>query len=223
MKEDRTVQSYVFAPLQFFAGAFFSEEIMKHQLLIKKIAKIALISALAGVVNLFTMPLPIFPGFYEMDLSDVVVLIGGFHLGPWSVIVIELIKQLINVSVNGTITAFVGEIANFLMGVAFVFPAAFLYQKKKTFRRALVGLAVGLLSLAVFSSLLNYFVLIPTYASVFGMETVLNMAKSVIPAIGDLKTLILFATVPFNLTKGIVCSVLTIVLYKRISPFLKKW
>lgn len=196
---------------------------MTRQDWIKKICKIALIASLAGVVNLFTVPLPIFPGFYEMDLSDVVVLIGGFHLGPWPVIVIELIKQLINISVNGSITAFVGEAANLLMGIAFVFPAAFLYQRKKTFRRALLGMGIGLLSLTVVSALLNYFLLIPAYAAVFGMDKVLKMSQSVIPAIHDLKTLVLFATVPFNLTKGLLCSVVSVLLYKRISPLLKKW
>lgn len=196
---------------------------MKKQAWIPKITKIALISALAGVINLFTVPLPIFPGFYEMDLSDVVVLIGGFHLGPWAVILIEAIKQLINISVNGSITAFVGELANFLMGVAFVFPAAFMYQRQKTFKRALLGISFGLVSLAVVSALLNYFLLIPAYAAVFGMDKVLLMASSVIPAIKDLKTLVLFATVPFNLTKGIVCSLVSVLLYKRVSPILKKW
>ena len=135
----------------------------------------------------------------------------------------QLVKQLINLSVNGTITAFVGEIANFLMGVAFVFPAAFLYQKKKTFSGALIGIGIGLFFLTLVSALLNYFALIPIYAKAFGMDAVMNMAKGAIPAISDLKTLILFATVPFNFFKGLVCSLLTLLLYKRVSPLLKKW
>jgi len=196
---------------------------MKNKHLIQKISKIAIISALAGVVNLFTVPLPFFPSFYELDLSDVIVLIGGFHLGAWAVIPIELIKQLINICVNGTITAFVGEFANFIMGVALVFPAALLYQSKKTFRRALLGMLLGLLNLVVLSALLNYFILIPAYSSVFGMDTVLKMSSSVIPAIHNLRTLVFFATVPFNLLKGFVCSLVTILLYKKISPLLKKW
>ncbi len=196
---------------------------MKNRILLVKIAKIAIIAALAGVINLFTIPLPFFPPFYEMDLSDVIVLIGGFHLGPWSVLIIELIKQLINISVNGTMTAFVGEFANFLMGVAFVFPAAFFYEKKKSFPRALAGMALGLGCLTLISALLNYFLLIPAYAKVFGLDAVMNMAKGAIPAISDLKTLVLLATVPFNLFKGVVCSLITVLLYKRVSPLLKKW
>ena len=196
---------------------------MKNREWITRISKIAVISALAGIVNLFAVPLPFFPSFYEMDFSDVIVLIGGFHLGPVAAVAIEAIKQVINVSVNGTVTAFVGEFANFLMGVALVFPASFLYKRKKSFRRALLGMGIGLVSTVLASAVLNYFVLIPLYANAFGFDKVLSMAASVIPAISDLKTLILFATIPFNLLKGFVCVLLTIFLYKRVSPLLTKW
>lgn len=187
------------------------------------VAKIAILSALAGILNLFTFPLPFFPPFYELDLSDVVVLIGGFSMGPWAAVVIELIKQIVNISVNGSITAFVGELANFLMGIALVCPAAAMYRRKKDFKTALLGLGVGLASLVVISALLNYFVLIPAYAKAFGFEAVLNMAQGAIPAIRDMKTLVLFATVPFNLFKGLVCCGVTLLLYKRISPLLRRF
>jgi riboflavin transporter FmnP len=190
--------------------------------MLKNITKIAILAAFAGVLNLFTVPLPFFPQFYEMDLSDVVVLVGGFAMGPWSAILIEAIKQIINIAFNGSLTAFVGETANFLMGIAFVLPAAFFYRKKKTFRRALIGLSIGLASLVLVSACLNYFVLIPAYAKAFGMDAVMAMAQKVIPSIVDLKTLVLFATVPFNFLKGLVCSGLTVLLYKRISPLLRK-
>ncbi len=195
---------------------------MNRNPMLKNITKIAILAAFAGVLNLFTVPLPFFPQFYEMDLSDVVVLIGGFNLGPWAAVLIEAIKQLINIAFNGSITAFVGEIANFLMGIAFVLPAAFIYQKKKSYRRALIGLTAGLASLVLASAFLNYFVLIPAYAKAFGMEVVMVLAQKVIPSIVDLKTLVLFATVPFNLLKGLVCSGITLLLYKRISPLLRK-
>jgi len=186
------------------------------------ITKVAILAALAGVINLFTFPLPVFPGFYEMDLSDAVVLIGGFALGPWAAVIIEFIKQLINLSVNGTITAFVGEFANFLMGVAFVVPASWIYQRKKSQKTAWIGIGVGLSSLVVLSALLNYFLLIPAYSKVFGFETVLNMSKKVIPVIQDLKTLVIFATIPFNFMKGLLCSLITVLLYKKLSPLLHK-
>ena len=118
----------------------------QNQELLHKATKIAILSALAGVINLFTFPVPFFPPFYEVDVSDAVVLIGGFALGPWAAVLMEAIKQLINLSVNGTITAFVGELANFLMGVALVFPAAWIYRRNKSLKTALIGMGVGLFS-----------------------------------------------------------------------------
>ncbi|MBR3836928.1 MAG: ECF transporter S component [Clostridia bacterium] len=195
---------------------------MNNQKMLRNMAKIAILASLAGALNLLTFPIPLFPPFYEIDLSDAVVLMGGFAMGPWAAVIIEVIKQIINISVNGSITAFVGEFANFLMGVAFVFPAALIYQKKKTLKRAYLGMLVGLCSLVVLSALLNYFVLIPAYAKAFGLDTVLKMAQGAIPAISDLKTLVLFATVPFNLLKGLLCGAVTALLYKRLSPLLHK-
>ncbi len=195
---------------------------MKQKNVLRNVAKIAILASLAAVLNLFTFPLPIFPPFYELDLSDAVVLIGGFAMGPWAVVIMEAIKQLINITVNGSITAFVGELANFLMGLAFVLPASLFYQKKKTQKRAFCGIGLGLVSLVIVSALLNYFFLIPTYSKVFGFDAVLKMSQKVIPAIQDLKTLVLFATVPFNLMKGLICSFVTVLLYKRISPLLHK-
>lgn len=194
----------------------------KRNLILGNVAKIAILSALAGLLNLITFPVPFFPPFYEVDLSDAVVLIGGFAIGPWAVVVIEGIKQIINITVNGSVTAFVGELANFLMGVAFTLPAALVYKHKKTVKRALLGTGIGLLSLVLFSSLLNYFVLIPAYTKAFGLEAVMAMAQKAMPAIRDIKTLVLFATVPFNFLKGLVCSVITFLIYKRISPLLHK-
>ena len=95
-------------------------------------AKVGVLSAMATVLMLFEFPLPIAPSFYELDFSEVAVLIGSFALGPLAGVLIEFIKILINLLINGTDTLFVGELANFLMGCAFVLPAALVYCRKKT-------------------------------------------------------------------------------------------
>ena len=87
-------------------------------------------------------------------------------------------------------------------------------------KSAVIGMATGLISLVIAASLLNYFVLIPVYANAFGWDAVMAMAQKAMPVIGDLKSLILIATVPFNLLKGSLCCVITFFLYKRISPLL---
>lgn len=195
---------------------------MQNRNSVKYIAKVGVLSALATILMLFEFPLPIAPSFYELDFSEVPVLIGSFSLGPIAGILIEFIKILINLLINGTDTFFVGELANFLMGCSFVLPAAFFYKYKKTLKRALIGMGIGTLSLVVIGALCNYFLMIPAYVYLAGypMDAVIGMGTAVNPAIKDLLSLILIAVVPFNLIKGVLCSALTTLLYKRVSPIL---
>jgi riboflavin transporter FmnP len=105
---------------------------------------------------LFEFPIPfIAPSFYQLDLSEIVVLIGGFAMGPMAAVIIEGIKIILNFALNGTITAGVGELANFAIGCAFVVPAALIYRRHKSRGSAMVGLAAGTLSLTVVGVLLN--------------------------------------------------------------------
>ena len=99
---------------------------------VRTMVQIAMLSAVATVLMLVEFPLPfIAPSFYELDFSEVPVLIGAFAMGPLAGAIIELIKILLNFVLNGTMTAGVGELANFLMGCAFVVPAGIIYKKSK--------------------------------------------------------------------------------------------
>ena len=98
---------------------------------IEWMTKIAMLSAAAMVLMLFEFPLPfVAPMFYELDFSEVPVLVGAFALGPVAGIAIEFLKILVNLLINGTITAGVGELANFLVGVSFILPAELIYKHK---------------------------------------------------------------------------------------------
>lgn len=186
------------------------------------IVKIAILSALAAIIMLFEFPLPFAPGFYKLDLSEVVILMGGFAMGPIAAVIIELLKNLINILLNGTATAFVGEFANFLIGCALVVPASIIYKYKKSFKGAIISLVIGTLTLALVGSLTNYFLLIPAYSEFYHMELdkIVSAGTSVNPLVSDLKTLIVFAVAPFNLVKGLLCSLLNLLLYKRVSKLL---
>lgn len=186
------------------------------------VVKIAILSALAAIIMLFEFPLPFAPGFYKLDLSEVVILMGGFAMGPIAAVIIELLKNLINILLNGTATAFVGEFANFLIGCALVVPASIIYKYKKSFKGAIISLVIGTLTLALVGSLTNYFVLIPAYSEFYHMELdkIVSAGTSVNPLVSDLKTLIVFAVAPFNLVKGLLCSLLNLLLYKRVSKLL---
>ena len=149
---------------------------------------------------------------------------GGFAMGPAAAAVMELLKNLINILLNGTSTAYIGEFANFVTGCAFVVPASLLYKFCKNRKGAILSLLLGTVSLAVVGSMMNYFVLIPAFSKFYNMpiDTIVGMGSAVNPWVGDLKTLVVFAVAPFNAVKGIFCSVLNLLLYKRLSGILHK-
>ena len=174
-------------------------------------------------IDVFDIPLPFAPSFYKIDLSEVPVLIGAFAMGPLAGAAIELIKILLNLVMKGSTTAGVGEVANFLIGCAYVMPAAWIYKTQKTKKNAMIGMAVGTVFLAAAGGLLNAFVLLPAYAAAFGMpmDALVGMGSAVNKAITSLPTFVLFAVVPFNIIKGVVVSLVTMLLYKHISRLLK--
>lgn len=189
---------------------------------INYVVKIAILAALSAVIMLLEFPLPFAPGFYKLDLSEAVILMGGFAMGPVAAAVIELIKNLINILLNGTTTAFVGEFANFLTGCALVVPASLIYKYHKTLKGAIVSLAVGTVSLVIIGSTFNYFVLIPAFSSMYHMplDEIVSMGSKLNPLVSDLKTLVVFAVAPFNIVKGVLCSLINLLLYKRVSKIL---
>lgn len=197
---------------------------LSEKMPLKTIAKVGILGAIAAILMLFEIPLFFAPSFYEIDLSEVVVMIGAFALGVVPGICIELVKVLLNLLLNGTITAGVGELANFVIGCAYIVPAAMLYRHRKSLKNAVIGMAVGTLTMTVIGAVLNLYVLLPAYVTLAGLpaETIIGMGSDANGAVNSFETLVLFATVPFNLLKGVLSSVLAGLLYKRLSPILHK-
>ena len=187
------------------------------------IAQIGMLAAIATVLMLFEIPLPFAPSFYEIDFSEVPVLVGAFTMGPAAGVIIELVKILLNFLVNGTQTAGVGELANFLIGCGFCFPAALIYRKVHTRNGAIIGMLTGTAVMTFVGCFLNAFVLLPAYAKAFQMpiDALVAMGTAVNGNITSLFTLVVFAIVPFNLLKGVLVSVIVFLIYKKISPVLK--
>ena len=190
---------------------------------VRMMAQMGMLSAIALVLMLFEIPLPFAPSFYEIDFSEVPVLIGCFTMGPLAGAIIELLKILLNFAINGTATAGVGEVANFLIGCAFVIPAAIIYKKKRTRTGAIIGMVTGTLFMTFIGCFLNAFVLLPTYAKAFGMpiDALVGMGTAVNSHITSLTTFVIFAVAPFNLLKGFLVSLIVFLIYKKISPILK--
>ncbi len=190
----------------------------------RTLVEIAMLGAVAAILMYLEFPLPfIAPPFYEIDLSEIPVLIGAFSLGPVAGACIELIKVLLKLLLKGTSTAFVGDIANFFIGCSFIIPAALIYKKHKTKKNALVGMVVGTVFMAVVGCFLNAYVLLPTYSVAFGMpmDVIIDMGNQVNSHINNVATFVVIAVAPFNLIKGFIVSLITFLLYKHISPILK--
>lgn len=194
----------------------------KYRTKIHTITKIAALTAIASVVMLFEFPLWFAPGFYKLDLSEAIILMGGFAMGPGAAALMELLKNLINILLNGTTTAYIGEFANFVTGCSFVVPAALIYKFCHGRKGACIALVTGTISLAIVGSLMNYFLLIPAFSRFYNMplDSIVAAGTAVNPLVADLKTLVVFAVAPFNLAKGVICSVINLLLYKRLSGLL---
>lgn len=179
-----------------------------------------MLSVLAFVFMQFELMLPIFPSFLKIDVSDLPALIGAFAMGPFAGIAIEAVKNLLHLL--QTTTGGVGELANFVIGCSIAVPAAIIYKKHKSKKSAIIGLAVGTITMTVVGAFANYFVMIPFYTAFMPIDAIIELGTLINPNIISVETLVLFGIVPFNIFKGIVLSVLTLLLYKRISPILHK-
>ena len=98
---------------------------MKKVFTTKNLVLMAMFSALAAVLMLWEFPIPfIAPNFYEIDLSEIPILVGSFIMGPVSGVIMEAIKIILKLLIKGTSTAYVGDFANFCIGVCLVVPAS---------------------------------------------------------------------------------------------------
>ncbi len=190
---------------------------------VRMMTQIGLLAALATILMLFEIPLPFAPAFYEIDFSEVPVLLGAFTMGPLAGVAIEFVKILLNFAVNGTITAGVGELANFLIGISFIVPAGIIYRRHKTRKTALIGMLTGTLFMTAIGCFLNAYILLPAYAKAFSMpiDGLVSMGTAVNGSIDSLLTFVLFAVAPFNLLKGVLVSIVVFIIYKKVSPILK--
>lgn len=179
--------------------------------------------AVAMLLHLFDFSVVFLaPEFYKLDFSEIPVMIGAFYLGPVGGVLIELVKILLKLVIKGTSTAFVGDLANFIIGCSFVVPAAVLYHMNKSKKTALAALVAGTAVMTVFGSLFNAWYLLPAFSKLYGipLDALVGMGTAVNPAINSVSMLVLLAVAPLNLLKGVLISVPTMVLYKRISRVL---
>jgi riboflavin transporter FmnP len=170
---------------------------------LNKSIKISLLAAIAVILMFFEFPVVPAFAWLKMDMSELPVLMGAFAFGPIAGIIIEGLKVLLFFLIRGSQSFGVGEIANFIIGISFIVPAAIIYNRRRSKKNAIIGMIVGALFMEVFAIVANVYVLLPLY----------NMKM-------DSTQLLQYVTaglLPFNGIKAALVSIVTLIVYKRVS------
>ena len=183
----------------------------------RELATVAILAAISAVLFMIEIPVVL---FYKLDLSHLPVLLGTFAMGPVPGTLILLVKSLLGLLHSSS--QGVGELADFLMGFAMLLPAGLIYQRNKTRKGALIGMAVGTVVATIVAVLSNLYIMIPFYGTAYGMpvEAIVGMGTAIIPAVDSTLKFVLLITAPFNLLKWVLISALTGLMYKPLSPIL---
>lgn len=172
--------------------------------------RIGMMCALSTVLGFFPeIPMAFFAPWLKLDFAYVPMLLTGFALGFWPGFIVLLVKNLFQLLTTNS--AGVGQIADMLMGVAMLLPAVLIYRANRTRKGALVGMVTGTLAMIVIGVLVNRFLLLPFF---MGDSFAAYMEKN--------PYVLWIAVAPFNLVKGASVSLVTFILYKHLSPFLKR-
>lgn len=168
----------------------------------KRLTIISIMSALATVLMLFEIPIPFLPGF-KYDASEIIALITSFLIGPLAGVVTVLVKDLLFLMIKGAEP--VGIFMNFMMGATFVGIAGLLYSRKKTKIRAIISMIVASALTIAVMDILNL-IIYPIYLHV-DVSVIINQYLLIITL--------------FNLGKTSIASIVTFLIYKRVSSFFK--
>lgn len=191
----------------------------------KKLILTAVLGAISAILMVLEFPMPFIPPFIKMDFSELPVILGGFIMGPVSGALISLIKILLNFLLHGTTTFGIGELANFLYSLGYMLPAVLIYHKFRSKKGAVISLAIGTVITSIIAVIVNITVTFPLYGKLMGLDiaTIVSMCASTNPYVKDIVSLMICSILPFNLFKYGVTSILTFLLYKKLSHVIKNF
>lgn len=198
---------------------------MKNKKNLDYITKIAIFSALSCILYFFPkFPLPFFPPFLDIQFSNLPGIIGGFAMGPIGGILIILIKTLIKLPFSST--AYVGELADLLIGIATVLTSSLIYRHAKTKKGGLIALISGAIVWVLVALLVNWQISLPFYIEFFcngNIDKFIQMCNlNQMNSSNYIEIFLFVAILPFNLLLASIVSTITFFVYKRISILIKK-
>ncbi|MHC1749970.1 MAG: ECF transporter S component [Cellulosilyticaceae bacterium] len=190
----------------------------------QELIKISLLGSIAVILMQFgAIKLPaIFPSFLEIDFSEVPAIVAILTINPIAGLIVVVIKNILKAAIFGSSTGYVGELANMLISIGYILPLMLISKKGRDIKKVTSGIVLGILGMMFAGAVVNYFITIPLYAKVFmPMETIVEMGNVINPAIVDKFTLVMYAITPFNLLKGVLVAIVSVVFVKAINPVIK--
>ncbi len=191
---------------------------------VRMIAFVGLMGAVSTVLMLLRFPLPFLPPFMSFDLSGVMEIMGGYLFGPVGAFFVIIVKILLQLIIQGSLSFGTGEIQGLILSCAYVMPAIAVYHWRKSKKTAIIGMALSTVVVSVTAVFTNLYMIIPFYASLAGMtmDDIVAMCTAVNPAMKDTATMVLLGILPFNLIKYGATSAVTFFVYKRLSKVIRR-
>lgn len=177
---------------------------------VKKITTVAMLTAIGVILQYMEISIPIIPNFIKLDFSDLPELIGAFTFGPWTGVLICLIRNVIHIIVSQS--GAIGELSNFILGAFFAMTAGLIYKKMPNIKGAVIGAIAGSVVMGIVSLPSNYFIIYPLYYNVMGFPepAILEMYQLLRPSTESIFEALLVFNVPFTIVKGLICSVFAV-------------
>jgi len=176
-----------------------------------KLVVLSLLAAVSLVLFFISFPLPLLPPYLKVDFSDIPALLAGLIFSPLAGVLVVLMKNLLYFVASGASDP-IGVAANFIAGSLFIFPVAYLYHRYRGVKSIVSGLVIGTVVMAIVMSVLNYFIILPAYSLLIGME--MNETIKWISVVGGV--------LPFNFIKGIIVSMLFIPVFIKLSEWINQ-
>lgn len=187
---------------------------------VRSLTATAMLTAASYVLYLFGFKIPIVPSFLTMDFAELPAVIASLSMGPVAGVLVCLLKNILHLAISKTM--WVGELSNFILGVAFVVPIGIIYNKMKTKKGAVIALFTGCIVMSLFGFISNYFVIYPLYDKIaLPMNVIIGMYSAILPGVDKLWQCLLIFNVPFTFVKALVSVIVTLFIYKPLSPIIK--
>lgn len=185
------------------------------------IAQIGILATISYFLRFIELPLPIFPVFLKLDISDVPAVFGGLAMGPAAGFIILTIKNIMQIISGGSSTGGVGEIANLVIAGAYVVVVCMAYKKLRSKKGVIIGSIIGTIAMAITGAIIDYYVIFPLYAKIMiPMEQIIQMGQIINPRVTDLYKFMIWLVIPFNIIKGVLTTIVILPLYEKMSKII---